>query len=106
MTRSPSERPRLMGDEDRHKDDHREDGELDHAFHEAKGEKRQHERDEDGELSVHLSRFRPNLFCASITMPTHRARIIAILMIFRTSPISRIPMTTAMMKPIIAPPRP
>src|SRR4051812_45971597 len=93
-----------MGEEDRHQDDHREHGKLDHALHEPEGEKRQHERDDDREQSVHLIRFRPNLFCANITAPTHSATMIATLMIFRTSPISRMPMMTAMMSPITAPP--
>src|SRR5690348_6000816 len=95
-----------MRDEDAEQHDDREHGELDHALHELEREERQKNGDDDGE-DRHFRRFvPPSLFCANITIPTQTARISATLMTLSSRPMSRMPMTTATMSPIIAPPPP
>src|SRR6476660_4673020 len=74
-----------MGDEHAEQGNDSEHRELDHALHELEREKCQQDSDDDGKKR-HLRRFAPNLSCASMTMPTQIARMIA------------------MMSPIIAPP--
>src|SRR4029079_5435435 len=48
-------------------------------------------------------RFCPTCFCASMTMPTPSARMIATLRSLSSRPITRIAMITPMMRPIIIP---
>src|SRR4051794_32668816 len=90
-----------MGDEQGQQDDDRENAELDHAGDRLEHHEGERDCDDDDEQDRHLSRLLPNLACANITIPTASAMMIAILMILSTRPISRMPMITAMIRPIM-----